>query len=397
MNVWEMLVVPIRLALGVCCDERDVDAMLGRQIARVCDDDADAARELKVLEKKGDAHAGRYRNAVITYSPVSQLQRSADSPLRVAFVGQSTFFEACSLEPQSAAAVGLESRFVEYRDGSPIEQVLDQLQGFGAEVTVLFRPEIFPAGTFHGLPGAVLGFLTEPLPRRERGEVVHDDLKGRLRDLSRIDPLNVDRVIAFDPLIASAADDAAPVWRSLPLPVADSFFRPVGTAAPAPPALFVGRSTPHRERFLAAAKWQGDVFHLGFGVDTEHLQQLMEDHSVAINVHNEPYPTFENRVCIHLAAGQLVFSEPLSPLHGLEPGIDYLECADGAVLAEGLERLRRMPGLWQDIRIRGRRKAELYRASHVYPRIIFDLLTDLKSAPSARPGASLAPKAASLR
>ena len=197
-------------------------------------------------------------------------------------------------------------------------------------------------------------------------------------------------------MIAAAADEAVPVWRSLPLPVADSFYRPVGTTFPAPPALFVGRSTPHRELFLAAAKEQGELLHLGFGVDLGHLQELMEEHSIAINVHNEPYPTFENRVCLHLAAGQLVLSEPLSPLHGLEPGIDFLDCADGDVLAERLERLRQMPGLWQDVRIRGRRKAELYRASRVYPRIIFDLLEDLRSAPSARPGAALAPKAASL-
>ena len=51
----------------------------------------------------------------------------------------------------------------------------------------------------------------------------------------------------------------------------------------------------------------------------------MRDHDVAINVHNEPYPSFENRVCLHLAAGHLVLSEPLSPTHGLEPGIDYVE------------------------------------------------------------------------
>ena len=83
-------------------------------------------------------------------------------------------------------------------------------------------------------------------------------------------------------------------------------------------------------------------------------------------------------------------------MHGLEPGIDFLDCPDGDVLAERLERLRQMPGLWQDVRIRGRRKAELYRASRVYPRIIFDLLADLSSAPSKRPGAALTPKTASL-
>ena len=396
MDVREVLVLPVRIIEGGGCDERDVEAVFACEVTSVRDHHSDAAGELKILEQKGYAHAGGYRNGVITESPINQIRSASQPPLRVAFVGQSTFFEACSLEPQPAAAVGLESRFFEYRDGAEIEPVLEQLAEFGAEVTILFRPEIFPRGALHELPGVILGFLTEPLPRREKGAVAHSDLDKRLRDLQRTDPLNVDRVISFDPMIATAASDTVPVWRSLPLPVADSFYRPVSGTLAAPPALFVGRSTPHRERFLADSKEQGDILHLGFGVDGEHLQELMAEHSVAINVHNEPYPTFENRVCIHLAAGQLVFSEPLSPNHGLEPEIDYLECYDGAVLAEALERLRHLPGLWQDVRIRGRRKAELYRASHVYPRIIFDLLTDLKSAPSARPGAALTPNAASL-
>ncbi len=308
-------------------------------------------------------------------------------PLRAAFVGQSTFFEACSLETDAGVAVGIEARFFEYRDGTPIEPLIEQLEQFAAAITVIFRPEIIPSGALHNLPGAVLGFLTEPLPRRERGAVSHSDLDGRLRDLKRIDPLNVDRVITFDPLIAKAASDAVPVWRSLPLPVADRFYRPVGPPGAHPQALFVGRSTPHRERFLAEAKADDAVLHMGFGVDADHLQQLIGEFDVAVNIHNEPYPTFENRVCLHLAAGQLLISEPLSPTHGLEPGIDYLEAPDGAVLAELLGRLVHAPGLWQDVRIRGRRKAELYRASHVYPRIFFDLQADLRTKPSARPGA----------
>ena len=34
----------------------------------------------------------------------------------------------------------------------------------------------------------------------------------------------------------------------------------------------------------------------------------MGEHDVGINLHNEPYPSFENRVCLHLAAGHLVVS-----------------------------------------------------------------------------------------
>jgi hypothetical protein len=36
-----------------------------------------------------------------------------------------------------------------------------------------------------------------------------------------------------------------------------------------------------------------------------------------------------------------------------------------------------VPGAFESIRVRGRAKAELYRASSVYPRLIHDLYLDL--------------------
>lgn len=312
------------------------------------------------------------------------------SPERVAFVGQGTFFEACSLEPEAAAGVGLESRFFEFRQGADAEALLAALTAFAPAVVVVFRPEVLPAGLLHDLPGSVLGFLTEPLPRSEAGAPRHEDLERRLWELGQVDPLNVDRVVTFDPHIATAAGDLLPVWRSLPLPVSDRFYRPVPPVPISPKVLFVGRSTPHREKLLKEAKRRHDVLHLAFGVDAPHLEELLGDCDVAINIHNNPYPSFENRVCLHLAAGNLVVSEPLSPTHGLEAGIDYLQIGNAGELAAIIGAVERFPGIWHDVRIRGRRKAELFRASRVFPRLIADLRADLRSRPSARPGAQLA-------
>ncbi|MGI8780142.1 MAG: hypothetical protein ACR2L8_08240 [Solirubrobacteraceae bacterium] len=38
----------------------------------------------------------------------------------------------------------------------------------------------------------------------------------------------------------------------------------------------------------------------------------------------------------------------------------------------------RFPPAYERVRIRGRRKAEAFRASHVYPRLVDDLLLDLR-------------------
>jgi hypothetical protein len=296
--------------------------------------------------------------------------------IRIAFVGQATFFEACAL---GAGHQRLEPTFVEFRMGSDAGALLNRLHDLEPHIVLVFRPEIIPAGAFEELPAATLGFLTEPLPRASDvpGAVLHEDLERRLWELRDVDAGNFDRVVAFDPYIAQTADSVLPVWRSLPLPVADRYYRPVPATPGAGRPVFIGRSTPHRERILIDSKHQHDLLHLAFGVDADRLEELLASHDVGINAHNEPYPSFENRVCLHLAAGHLVFSEQLSPTHGLEPGIDYLVFRTGRELAEAIATLRRFPGLWHRVRVRGRRKAEQFRASRVYRRLFSDLYADL--------------------
>jgi hypothetical protein len=299
----------------------------------------------------------------------------AGDPLRVAFVGQRTFFEACAL---GNVLPKVRTTFLEFRKGGDAEALVAGLERFRPHAVVVFRPEIIPAGAFSGLRAATLGFLTEPIPRGAGAG--HPDQQRRLWELNQVDRGNFDRVVSFDPLIAETAEQALPVWRSLPLPVADRFYAPVARRLHGPArVLFVGRSTPHRERLLEPAKHLYDVVHMAFGVDAEALEALMREHDVGINLHNEPYLSFENRVSLHLAAGHLVLSEPLSPLHGLEPGIDFVEVDTPGWIARTIEVLRRYPGSYHAVRVRGRHKAESFRASRVYPRLVADLFDDLSA------------------
>jgi hypothetical protein len=293
--------------------------------------------------------------------------------MRLAFVGQSTFFEACALED---AATPWETTFAEFRKGGDPDRLLARLREFAPDVVVVFRPEVVPAGFFDEVDALTLGFLTEPLPRHG-GYVLHEDLDRRLWELRAVDRTGFDRVVSFDPHIARTADAVLPVWRSAPLPVSDRYYLPVPARSGPPKPLFVGRSTPHREKLLAGAKHHYDVLHLAFGVDAAGLQEALAEHDVGINIHNNPYPSFENRVCLHLAAGHLVISEALDPTHGLEPGIDFLEIHNAGQLEHTLWTMHRFPGLHHRTRVRGRRKAEQYRASRVWPRLVHDLLLDV--------------------
>jgi len=307
----------------------------------------------------------------------------------LAFVGQSTFFEACALDQ------GVHPRFAttfhEFRHGGDVDALIAALGRAAPDVVIVFRPEIIPAGAFADLPLLTVGFLTEPLPRAgDDAGATHEDLERRLWELERVDGTNFDRIVAFDPLIAESAERVLPVWRAVPLPVADRYYRPVRAPSALFQPLFVGRSTAHREWLLTQAKHRFDVLHFAFGVDAARLERLMDEHWIAINVHNEPYPSFENRVCLHLAAGHLVLSEPLSPLHGLEPDIDFLEFYKPHELERLLATLRRDATMWHAVRVRGRRKAEQFRASRVYPRLVADLYADIGAFGSHRWHVSIA-------
>ena len=298
------------------------------------------------------------------------------APSRVAYVGQSTFFEACVPSREHET-------FIEFRESVEPTPMRDALDRFAPDAVVVFRPETLPPGTLSDVPAPIVGFLTEPVPRSLDG-APHPDLAKRGRDLARLDPMNVDRIVSFDPNIVPVADAVFPVWRSLPIPVADRLYRDPAPLSDPPRMVFIGRSTPHRERYLRPVKAKYDLLHVAFGAGVEDLERFLAEHEVTLNLHNEPYPSFENRVCLHLAAGHLVISEELSPKHGLEPGRDYVEVGSPDELMAALEDVRRDPQTAERIRICGRAKAEAYRASTTFDRLIGDLFADIDAFGSPR-------------
>jgi hypothetical protein len=298
------------------------------------------------------------------------------SPARIAFVGQSTFFEACALASPATT-------FVEFRAGADADAMRAKVLAFAPDAVVVFRPEILPAGVFAGLRAPVLGVLTEPIPRTG-GHRAHPDLLRRRFALSKMDPGNLDRLVAFDPLIVPIADAFMPVWRSLPLPVADRLYAPVRPPSAKPSILFVGRSTEHREWVLTPAKHAHDVVHYAHGLVGAAFSAALAAADVGIALHAEPGGGFPAQAPLHLAAGQLLLSERLSPPCGLEPGIDFLQIDSREGLMALLHQLSLRPDAYERVRVRGRLKAEEHRASRVWPRIVADLVRDLRAFGTAR-------------
>ena len=282
------------------------------------------------------------------------------------------YFSSCAL---SSPAGGLEPVFVDHRGGADAEGLRRRLADVAPDVVVVFRPEIVAPGLFDDLDALTLGFSTEPLPRD--AAPVHPDQLFRLGELTDADASQFDRIVTFDPLSATAAAAHLPVWRSLPLPVDDRFYAPVGAWQRPPRPVFVGYATEHRERFLVDAKHEFDVLHVAWGLHGDALRELFVRTDIALNVHHSAYPSFENRVLLHLAAGHLVISEPLSPRHGLQPGVELLEVRTSEELRRTIRSVRAAPEGYDPIRRAGRRSAERFRASHVWPRLIGDLRRDV--------------------
>jgi hypothetical protein len=295
------------------------------------------------------------------------------APVRVAFVGQRTYFEACSLP---FPARGVIPTFIDFRGGSELGPLHTALRRFAPHVIVAFRPDTFPPGAFAGVRAPVLGFVTEPLPRADREP--HPNYAYNLDLLRRVDRDNVDRAIIFDANSWAAAADLLPLWRAMPLPVDDRLYRTPRPSLRPPQVIFIGYSTMHREQSLLGLKHEFDLRHYAHALMGEELREVLDGADVGLNVHGEQWVrSFENRVLIHLAAGHLVITEELEPLYGLEPGIDVVQVSDRFELDLRVHQLQQLPDMYDRVRIRGHHKSRQYRASEVWPRVIGDLLADL--------------------
>jgi hypothetical protein len=290
-------------------------------------------------------------------------------PVRVAFLGQRTLFAAHALH---TPAGGLEPGFFDPRDAA----VADELRSFAPDVVVAFRPDTLPAGALDGLDAKVLGVVTEPLPGGG-ARPDHPNLHYNRAELARADAGAFDRVIVTDPASAAAAAELLPVWRTMALPVDDALYRAPRAPARPPRIIFLGYSTMHREETLIGLKHEFDLPHYAYGLQGEDLREVLHEADAGLVVNGEAgLAFFEATMLLHLAAGHLVFAEPLPPehRHGLRPGRDYVEVTDRDELRLRVAQLHATADVYDRVRVQGHHASLPFAASKVWPRVIADLL-----------------------
>ncbi len=285
--------------------------------------------------------------------------RTGATPPNVAFLGSRVWLDGCA---PAGALEGLTAERFEAPLGADSERLLSELAAFGPHVTVVFDPPSIPAELLRGIPGVTLGVLVAGAPEHLTPELVQ-----------------LDRLLSFSPALTGTVVAGAELWRAIPPPVSDLLFARVRPLSGAPRAMSIGRSTAHREAMLMPAKHHHDLLQVIHGVSGSELLELLLEYDVGVHVGAEPGGSHGQQVGVHLAAGQLLLSDELAPAHGLERNIDYLhvESPDGLVWV--LDRLARFPTMHHRIRVRGRLKAEQYRASRVFRRLTHDLLADVSA------------------
>ena len=285
-------------------------------------------------------------------------ERNGAEALRVAFVGPPVWLDNCC---PAGAGRGLVPRRVPVDDPGAPGDPLSAAREFRPHVTVVLDPVSLSDGMLAALPGLTLGVLVSGPPDQERAAAL----------------AGLDRIVSFRPSLSGSAIGERRIWRAIPPPVSDLLYSDVRELRGRPRAIAVGRSTPHREEVLMPVKHHHDLLQLIHGVSGDRLVELLGEYDVGVYVSPEPGGGFGHQVGMHLAAGQLLLAGTLVPSHGLERNIDYIQVDSSGALVWVLDRLERFPEMYQRIRVRGRLKAEQYRASRLFARLIGDLLLDI--------------------
>lgn len=283
---------------------------------------------------------------------------SAQTGLRVAFVGAQEWLDACA---PATAVYGLRVANFPVQAGRGAEPLDARVGRFRPHATVIFDPASVPLHPAGAVTGATLGIL------------VHGAMDaGAPSDLGALD-----RLVSFDPALTGEEVGGQVVWRSLPPPVSDSYYAEVRPLHEAPRAMTIGASNEHREAMLMPAKHHHDVLQLIHGVWGSALIELLREYDVGIFVAETVEGGFGYEAAVHLAAGQLLLAAAGKPAYGLERNIDYLHVGSADELVWMLGRLGRFPEMHNRVRVRGRLKAEQFRASRVFARVVHDLLLDV--------------------
>lgn len=192
------------------------------------------------------------------------------------------------------------------------------VRNFQPEITLFFRPELYPRKLVESIPGVRVALLSEPIPNIEDGEFENTaETNLRLEVYKNMSWNSFHWRIYYDVgKIESAKHLGFPIDEFRPLPIDTSIFNPYDKnpkSLPVYDICFVGKPTEHRISkldFLRSSHFS--FIWVAHGISGAELASLFQRSKIILNVHADAKKAMEPRIYLGAACGGLVVSEPMS-------------------------------------------------------------------------------------
>jgi hypothetical protein len=313
--------------------------------------------------------------------------------MKVAFVGQMEYFRF-HFENDLKDLYDVKKFHLRWFD--PPDDYYEDLVSFRPDLTVVFRGEFLPPALLPRLSGIKIAISSEPMPKIFDGKHMQTaDSLGRFRLFQTIFDRSFDFIFHYDQSSESFfQSQGVHLSGFIPLPIATETLKPLAVT-PWRDILFFGRSTPHREDFLALLKREFDVLHIAHGFPGPHgtierdFLPVISSFHIALNVHAENELSWEPRLQQMLACGVLVVSEPISPNPYLVAGRDFLCTATPADLYETCRNILRDPTKFAHIRKSGVERVQTQLGTRtIFPKLFSDIIAGAYPPPRFIPSLS---------
>lgn len=216
------------------------------------------------------------------------------------------------------------------------------LHNFSPDVTLFFRPELYPRRFIESIPGIRIALLSEPVPNVVNGKLeLSSETKLRMKVYQLMDwDLYHWRIFYDEGKQDSINALGYTIDEFRPLPIDTATFHPPTRSEYRYDVCFVGKATPHRIEkldFLRSSRLS--FIWVAHGASGQDLAELFRSSRIVLNVHADAKNAFEPRIYLAAACGSLVVSETLSsrPLHFAERIIEDTTQWSDSLLREYLE------------------------------------------------------------
>lgn len=252
-----------------------------------------------------------------------------------------------------------------------------ELMEFDADYNIFFRGEFVTSEVLNKLKGLKIDFSSEPFPRKIDGrwEYTKDSILRYFTFRHRMKKKRFDYVFHYD---ASSLK----LFEKDGLQMSGEFVFPVATDTVKEEKMekeydlfFLGRSTPHREKFFGSLKHYFNFLHIAHGIyENDVFSEYINKARINLNVHAEDEVSWEPRLQILLASGAFVISEKITPNKYLIPGEDFIEIGNPEEMFDRVRYYLDNPAEMEPIRQSAKKKIEKYFVTkRVIPKLLIDI------------------------